>query len=85
MRMTKYAIDIVGLGVLITALVIPGLALAGSSDIGLFAGGGAVPPNITLLIDIILETRDRQHFNRILTELQDADYTVSVLDPNAPE
>ncbi|MBW2292050.1 MAG: VWA domain-containing protein [Deltaproteobacteria bacterium] len=51
MRMTKRAIDIVGLGILITALVIPGLALAGSSDIGLFAGGGAVPPNIALLID----------------------------------
>ena len=51
MRMTKHAIHIVGLGISIAALVIPGLALAGSSDIGLFAGGGAVPPNIHLLID----------------------------------
>lgn len=31
-------------------------------------------------VDIILETRDRQHLDAILTELQKADYTVRVLD-----
>jgi len=57
MRMTKHAIQgryvlhVAEFCALITALVIPGLALAGSSDIGLFAGSGAVPPNIHLLID----------------------------------
>ena len=32
-------------------------------------------------IDLILETRDRQHFDRILDELRRSDYAVRVLDP----
>lgn len=51
MEMTKDAVHRVRLGLLITTFVFPGLALAGSSDLGLFAGGGDVPPNIALLID----------------------------------
>ena len=31
-------------------------------------------------VDIILETRDRQHLDAILAELREADYTVRVLD-----
>lgn len=32
-------------------------------------------------VDIILETRDRPHLDKILEELREADYKVSVLDP----
>jgi len=32
-------------------------------------------------VDMILETRDRQHLDAILAELREADYTVRVLDP----
>jgi predicted N-formylglutamate amidohydrolase len=32
-------------------------------------------------VDIILETRDRQHLDAILAELREADYTVRILDP----
>ena len=35
-------------------------------------------------VDIILETRDRQHCEQILGELREAEYTVRVIDPNAP-
>jgi len=36
-------------------------------------------------VDIILETRDRQHLEGILAALRDASYTVRVLDPDAPD
>ena len=32
-------------------------------------------------VDMILQTRDRQHLDTILTELRDVDYTVQMLDP----
>jgi len=34
-------------------------------------------------VDMILETRDRQHLDGILADLREADYTVRVLDPDA--
>ncbi len=43
--------DWVGLLLVPIVLLLPGAALAGSSDVELFAGGGDVPPNIALLID----------------------------------
>lgn len=36
-------------------------------------------------VDMILETRDRQHLETILAELREADYAVRVLDPHGRE
>lgn len=36
-------------------------------------------------LDLILETRDRQHLDAILADLRDADYTVRLLEPHAPD